>query len=269
MLIAFTLVALLGAPSSTVPSTNSAIAAARQEVDVRAKFIELHAKNDAAGCEKLFREHAGEVLGTIDADLEGALATWEKNPEAPDMKAIAEQQVRALWGAKLATKVSGDPIFTDYTSAFIGWTPEQRRQFRGGQAAFGRARKALKAGEHDNAAVAARECVELAAPIGDWWGQAMGLSALGQVLSAQQKHAEAVTALSQAALIYRQLQLVGDEYNSIRTLAGALRASGALRRAHAALERAAELAQRVGDERGKTAIEAQLAELAKELGELE
>lgn len=260
-------VALLTSPSPALIS-NAPTSTALQEVDVRAAFVALHAKNDAAGCEKLFREHPGDVLETIDADLEGSLAVWEKNPEAPDQQAIAEQQVRALWGAKLATKVSGDPIFTDYTSAFIGWTPEQRRQFRGGQAAFGRSRKALKAGEHDNAAAAARECVELAAPLGDWWGQAMGLSALGQVLAAQQKHAEAVTPLSQAALIYRQLQRVGDEYNAIRTLAGALRSSGALRRAHAALERAAELAQRLGDERGKTTIEAQLAELAKEIGEL-
>lgn len=247
-------------------TASAAPSLAVQEVDVRAKFVELHAKNDAAGCEKLFREHAGEVLGTIDADLEGSLATWEKNPDAPDAKAIAEQQVRALWGAKLATKVSGDPIFTDYTSAFIGWTPEQRRQFRAGQAAFGRARKALKANEHDSAAQAARECVELAAPLGDWWGQAMGLSALGQVLAAQKRPAEAVTALSQATLIYRQLQLVGDEYNTLRTLAGALRASGSPRRAHAALERASELAQRLGDERGKSAIDTQLAELEKELG---
>lgn len=250
-------------PATAAPAS---LAMSVQEVDVRAKFVELHAKNDEAGCEKLFREHPGDVLGTIDADLEGSLAIWEKNPDAPDAKAIAEAQVRALWGAKLASKTSGDPIFTDYTSAFIGWTPEHKRQFRAGQAAFGRARKALKANEHEAAAQAARECVELAAPLGDWWGQAMGLSALGQVLATQGKHAEAITPLSQAVLVYRQLQLVGDEYNAIRTLAGALRASGALRRAHAALERAAELGERLGDARGKSAIETQLAELQKELG---
>jgi hypothetical protein len=266
MLIALALLPLVVNPGSVASATSPAAPLAQAErVDVRAKFVELHAKNDAAGCEKLWKEHPGDVLGAIDADLEGSLATWELSPGQPDVQRMLEQQKRALWGAKLASQASGNPLFLDYASAFVGWNDGQKKQFRAGQAAYGRARSALKAKDFAAAAAAARECAELAAPLGDWWGQAMGLSALGQTFASEGKHAEAIGPLAQAALVYRDLQLVGDEYNATRTLAGALRATGALQRAHAALERASTLAEVLGDAEGRKQIVAQLEELRTQL----
>lgn len=262
MNIALLLFLALAPSSSFAPPHTSAPA---QEVDVRAKFVELHAKNDEAGCEKLFREHPGDVLGTIDADLEGSLGIWEKNPAAPEVGAINDLHTRALWGARIATRVSGDPIFLDYASSFVGWNEQQKKKFRGGQDAYRKARAALKAKDWAAAASAARECVELAAPLGDWWGQAMGLGALGQVLIAEGKHPDAIAPLAQAALIYRELQLTGDEYGMQRTLVTALLATGATQRAHAALVRAKQLAEVLGDTKGAAELASQMAELEARL----
>jgi tetratricopeptide (TPR) repeat protein len=264
MLNALLLVSLAHfAPVAAAPT--AAVNAAAQEVDVRASFVELHAKNDEAGCEKLFRTHPGDVLGTIDADLEGSLATWEKAPEKPDEAAIAAQHSRALWGARIASRVSSNPIFLDYTSAFVGWTPEQKKNFRGGQGAHGRSRRALKAKDYAAAAAAARECIELAAPLGDWWGHAMGLAALGQTLATEGKHNEALAPLAEAALIYRQLQFSRDELGLQRTLGASLVALGAKQRALAALERALVLSEQLGDAKGVEALKAQLDPLRADL----
>lgn len=262
MLTALALVALLATP--TANSAPLATPSAQEQVDVRAKFVELHAKNDEAGCESLWKQHPGEVLGAIDADLEGSLAAWEKNSAAPDVKAIAEQHARALWGAKLATQASGHPIFLDYASSFVGWTDEQKKDFRAGQKAYGRARSAMKAKDFAAAAAAGRECADLAAPLGDWWGLAMGLSAEGTALAAQGKPDEALAPLSQAALVYHDLGLIGDEYRTLRTLATALVEAKRPERAKAALARAIELADLVGDSNGRAALEAQLAKLVGE-----
>jgi hypothetical protein len=231
------------------------IAGQQEAQSARERFVALHAKQDAEGCKTLWKERQHEILYTFDEDLEAALALWEKSPNKPDNAAIAELHARALWGARQASEALHAPIFLDYASAFASQNDAQRKQFRAGQKAHGEARAAIKAGDWDKAQAKARECVGHAAPLGDWWGHAMGLSALGTAYSGGGKLAEAVAPLGEAALIYRSLRLPGDEYVALRRLATVLIETGAKPRARTVIERALELAQVLGDEQGRTELE--------------
>ena len=215
---------------------------------------------DAAALGELWLAHPDRILTTIDADLEGSLAEWERPAEEADVEKIRQLQERALWGARIASSVTGRPIFADYASSFVGWNDEQKRAFRDGQAAFGRARQALRGGEEQraDALAAARECRELALPLGDWWGAAMGLSGEGQAHSSMGSHAEGLVASSQARLIYSQLGLSGSEYGCMKTMADQLEALERWPRLITTLEAAVELGSALGDTKGVAALEARL-----------
>ena len=219
--------------------------------DVRAQFLELAEKSDAIAVAKLWRENPYEILGAIDADLEGALATWEKSPDAGVTDAIKKQNARAVWGARIASEATGHPIFADYATSYAGFTTEQKKSFRGGQKAHGRARKAMEAKDYAGAAKAGRECADLALPLGDWWGYAMGLSAEGQALAASEDNEKALVSLSQARVIYHDLGLVGDEYGCTRSMAKVLLALKRYERALATVRSAIALREIVGDEKGQ------------------
>jgi len=186
--------------------------------DVKARYHELFAAADDAGLAELWRANPGAILVTIDSDLEGSLSVWEAAPDAPDRKAIAELQRRALWGARVATEVTGRSIFRDYCASFVGWTDEQKKSFRAGQGAYGAARKALEESRFDDALEAAQRCRTLAAPLGDWWGTAMGYSAEGRALKGLGRHAEALAASGQARLLYQALGLKRNEFSDLSNM---------------------------------------------------
>ena len=227
------------------------------EVDVRALFVECAAKNDGAGCTKLWREHPYEVLGTIDADLEGSLAAWEKDGAKADQAQILQMHKRALWGAKLASEAFATPIFLDYASSFVGWNDEQKANFRQGQAAHGQARAALKKGDHAAAATHARSCADLALPLGDWWGYSMGLAAEGLALAASNQDAQAASQLSKASILYRDQGLIGAQRECVAALVSVCERSKRPERARAAAREWLALTQTMGDQKGMPqAIEA-------------
>lgn len=255
------LAALLAFAPSTASAPSLPLAAEQEAPSTRERFVALHAQQDAEGCKALWKANPHEILYTIDEDLEAALATWEKSPEKPDSATIASLHARALWGARLASEALFAPMFLDYASAFTSQSDAQKRQFRAGQKSHGEARAAIKAGDWEKAQAKARECVGHAAPLGDWWGHAMGLSALGTACSGGGKLADAIAPLGEAALIYRNLRLPGDEYVALRRLATVLAETGAKPRAKVVLERALELAQVLGDDKGR----AELESLAKSL----
>lgn len=167
---------------------------------------------------ELWRENPGEVLYTIDSYLEGALAVWEQEGE-PEPGAIEALHRRALRGALAADEAFGRGIFTDYASSFVGWTDEQKRQFRAGQAAYGAARDARRAGDAEGQLASARRCVELAEPLGDWWGTAMGLTATGMALEELGESEGALRAHSRARLLHQQLGLFGSEMRNLMAMA--------------------------------------------------
>lgn len=187
--------------------------------DVASSYRALHAAGDAAGLAELWVAHPDQILVTIDADLEGSLSLWEQADGEPDSEAVAALQRRAVWGARVASEATGKGIFADYASAFVGWTDEQKQRFRAGQAAFGSCRQALAAGDQQAALEAAVSCRDLALPLGDWWGAAMGLSMEGQVLAAMGRHEQALAPLGRARLLYEQLGLTGSAFSALAQLA--------------------------------------------------
>ena len=114
---------------------------AAQEPDVRARFVELADKGDRDGVVALWKANPGEVLGVIDADLEGSLAAKEQGAKR-DAPEVLGMRRRALFGADCALAAGVDPLLADYVSAFAGFDEAAERRFREGQKAFGAARAA-------------------------------------------------------------------------------------------------------------------------------
>lgn len=228
--------------------------------DVRKQFVELAGKQDHDAVLALFRAHPSAVLGAIDADLEGSLKVREKSTE-PDMQKINDLQSRALWGARIAAEASGHPMILDYASSFVGWNDAERKRFREGQAAFGRAMKALAAEEPDKALAAAMECLQLSGPLGDWWGSAMGCDAIASAQAALENHEKALESAAFARTIYHDLGLEGDEYTVLQTMIEACRKLGRTARAKVACDSAIVLAKKLKDDDGQKRLEQTRVEL--------
>ena len=227
---------------------------------VRKQFVELAGKQDHDACLALWRANPGAVLGTIDADLEGSLKVREKAGE-PDLQKINELLTRAMWGAQIAAEASGHPMILDYAASFVGWNDAERKRFRGGQAAFGRALKALDAKEADKALAAGEECLSLARPLGDWWGTAMGFDAIAAAQEALGQHEKALEAASVARTIYHDLGLEGDEYSALQSMTSMCQKLGRIARAKVSCDAAIALAKRLKDDDGQKRLEQKRVEL--------
>jgi len=224
-------------------------------------YHEACVAGDREALAELWRAEPGRILPTFDADLEAGLATWEESPDDPDTAAIAALYDRALWAAEVASDVTGHPIFADYASSFVGWDTDQKRRFRKGQQAYGRAMGALRESRLDEALAAGRECKELALPLGDWWGSAMGYTAEAMALARLERWDEALVAAGQGRNLYRDLGLRGSEYQNARILADGAFALGRTIRARNAFRVALAMAEELGDEQGAALIRERLAQL--------
>jgi hypothetical protein len=239
---------------ATQPEPAAEVPAPAKEIPVRQQFLDLHARKDAEQCAELWRANPGAILQTIDEDLEASLAAWEQSREAPDEVAIRTQEERALWGARIASEATGHPIFLDYASSFAGFDDKQKASFRAGQMAHSEARRALGGGDKAKALEQARKCCELALPLGDWWGYAMGLETGSMAQLALKQHDGAAADASRAAVIYRDLGLAGNEASCWRVAAESLLEQGRALRAHAAITRALALVEPTGDAKRKTTL---------------
>ncbi|MCC6405569.1 MAG: hypothetical protein IT453_00285 [Planctomycetes bacterium] len=237
---------------------------AAQEEDVVGRFAELAKAGDTAATVELWKKHPDATLGTIDEYLEGSLATIEQaaqEKKAVDPKQIEDMHATAIFGALAADQAFGTTIFADYASAFAGFDGAEQKAFRRGQGAHGEARKALKAKKFDEALKRATECRDLAQPLGDWWGTAMGLGAMGAAYEGLGKQADALNCHAQAAQIYHDLRLVGNEYQETAAVAKLCAELGRKPRAKVAATRALELAKQLGDADGAKVLEALVAKL--------
>lgn len=227
--------------------------AAQDGDEITKLYRECAETEDRDALVTLWKENPHVILYTIDADLEGSLKLVESS-ETPDMDAVAALHKRALFGAACADMATDSPIFVEYATSFIGWTPEQQKTFRAGQKAYGAARAAMKDGDMDAAAKHGAECAELAEPLGDWWGTAMGFSAQGAALHNAGKHDDAVVPLTRARMIYHDLGLVRAEYSVLKNLAATLVALDRKPRARGAIRQAMGLSRLLGDEEGGKAL---------------
>lgn len=207
--------------------------------EVAQKYHALAAARDLEALGKLWEENVGLVLQTIDADLEGSLALWEKDPEAAPAEEIHKLQQRALFGARAASVALDEPIFLDYASSFVGWDEPQKRAFRAGQQVYARAAKELKEENHETAFEAAKETVERATALGDWWGAAMGYGAQGDAARHLGWFEDALAAYGLARQVNHAL---GLQYAEYRNLQGMLPAARAAERFQRALAIAGDLA---------------------------
>ncbi len=205
-------------------------------------YRDLATKNDIAGLEALWRQHPAAVLATIDADLEGSLKLIEEGRPRHD-KEVKAMRARARRGALAADAAFGRVIFTDYAMSFIGWQSAEQARFRNGQKAHGASREALKAGDYTAALAAGQRCVELAHPLGDWWGTAMGWGDVALAHEASGDIPAAVTAHSTAHLIYYDLGLLSSAQRHAQSMALLLEKQGNLDRAMSAIEAALNTAK--------------------------
>ncbi len=226
--------------------------------DVRKEFESMDQSDDTAGMVDLWRENPRAALGVIDSYLEGSLRVVEKKGDA---KEVAAMHTRALRGAKAASEAFDTPIFLDYASSFVGWTPEQQKSFRAGQAAFKAAAQALGAKDVEKAIAQGNECVRLARPLGDWWGTAMGLGILGQAEMQRGNAEAALEALSQARLINHDLRLLDDELECLLGMTDSLLQLDRSPRAKASAEQGLALASAIGNAEAKKAFEERVAKV--------
>lgn len=247
------------------PQEAQALEAQDERPNPMARYQALAEARDREGLAELWGSMPSSILPIFDGDLEGALATWEESPDAPDQERIDALLARAVFAAEVASEVTGRPIFVDYATSFAGWDTEQKRSFRAGQKAFGAAARALGEGNAEAALAAAVECHTLALPLGDWWGAAMGLDAEGRSLLALERPAEALTPASRARLLYSQLGLSGSELGSTILVADCCEALERWGRARAALAGALELAPPDAVDL-RTSLEARLTALDERMG---
>ncbi len=233
---------------------------AAEPKEVRKQFVQLATAKDHDGCLALWRANPTLVLGTIDADLEGSMKVREKSGD-PDLKKIEEMQSRALWGAEIAFEATGHPILRDYASSFVGWNEDERKRFRAGQAAFGKAMKALEEKDAQSALTAGTECLQLTGPLGDWWGSAMGCQAIALAQKELKNHEKALESAAFARIIYHDLGLATDEYDVLQLMIDECQALRRRPRARASVDRALELAKLLKDDEGLKRLAALRTEL--------
>jgi len=231
---------------STLPGLGLAVPQTPRE-EVALRYRELALAGDSAGLEALWKEHVGLVLATIDGDLEGSLALWEKSPEAPPSEEIAALHRRALFGARAAGAAFDEPIFTDYASSFVGWSDAQKHAFRAGQQVFGRAVKEYQDGNHEMAFKVAKETVERASALGDWWGTAMAYGVQGDAARQVGWFEDALVAYGMARQLNHALGLRSSELHNLEGMLAAARAAGRRPRALALATDLAALARLTGN----------------------
>lgn len=226
-----------------------AAAAQGRRAQVRERYRELSGAGDRTGLAGLWREHPDLVLYSIEEDLEAGLALWEASPEEPDRAAIGDAWGRALFGARIATAVTGQPIYHDYAAAFLGWDEDQRRAHRVQQRVYQRALGELEKDQLDHSggeATVAREVWERALDLGDWWGVALGYEVEGRAHQRAGMHRQALTAYSQARLYFHQLGLADSELEVLRRLVVVSELLGAWPRSRALAEDALARARALG-----------------------
>ena len=229
--------------------------------EILARYHAAAAAKDHAALVKLWRENPEATLGTIDSDLEGSLALFEKAPEAPDTPAIEAMKARAIQGAIAADEAFATQIFSDYASSFAGFDAAERKDFRAGQKAVGEAGAALRKKDHQTALEAADRAVALTWRLGDWWGYAMGLTARGRALEGLGKDEDALAAQALARRINGDLRLAGPALANGVACARLATKLGHLRRADAFRRASAEAA--LAQKNDKALLE--LAEIEKRL----
>lgn len=218
---------LFNAEPAVAPATE--LAQGGIEKPLKERYADAFASQNMTGLVELWKVNEYRVLHTIDADLEGSLALWEEAMSREgatltdaESNQIKELHARAVFGARAASEAFDRPIFLDYASAFVSWNAEQKEAFRAGQAAFSEAVGAMGQGDWEGAMKAADRCTELALPLGDWWGTAMGMGMSGAANAQLGNNDTALRLLAQSRLINDGLGLRSAARRDLQIMMGVL-----------------------------------------------
>ena len=228
--------------------------------NTQAAFEKLVAEKATAEIVELWKKSPFETLPTIDSYLEGSLKLVETSA-TPDQDAIKSMHAKALNGAGAADVAFGTVIFSEYASSFIGWNREQQKQFRLGQRAYSEAGAALQAKRFEASLAAGQDCLAKAQPLGDWWGTAMGYSAIGAAQKGLGDTEKSLMAYTSSRAIYHDLRLGRSELNCTVEMAKLLKEANNTVRARVTCMQGIVLAEKLGD----SATKAKLAEIHKSL----
>lgn len=175
-------------------------------------------RKDDAAIEGAFRERPFEVILLVDGYLEAWLSNVEGKAEGEakvaDPKTLLD---KALDSAARADKALGGDGYTKYAKAWAGWTPEQQKQFRQGQAEYGAGRAAQKDKKLAEAKKHYENSLGLAAPLGDLWGEAQAHQSLGDVAMGEDRVDAAIEHFTKAKTIYASIRHQGG-MRSMRAL---------------------------------------------------
>ena len=234
-----------------------------EEPSIVERFEALHAAEDEAGIEELFRARPFEVVYLIDDYLTEWLALVDQDARQGD-----PQRPFAL--AAAAAGHADDTFGTDAYGKHVGarekWSSEERDRFREAEQRYRRGRDAQKARDYDAAREAYQHAVDVAAELGD--GRLLGLAAqkLGDLaigagdLEAGVEHHERALAL-----------LTGLRHpglgRSCRALAFVHEREGRLAEARRLLEQMLEAAKLAGREEKAAPVRNDLARLCRALGD--
>jgi hypothetical protein len=199
-MIQFMACMILTATTQTAP--NDALAPARLE--------KMLAVGDREMIIQVFKRNDDHVLVFIDRYLEGGLKMIEDGKSEEE----AMQSFRkAIAFAKIADEALPGATFVEYAAGFASWSPQERVQFRRGQAEYRAGRKAMD--DPEKAAEHFRASLKIAESLRDTWGMAMALGGLVQSELAMGRHAKVEEAARQAVQVCAQLRLRLDQVRAL------------------------------------------------------
>jgi len=227
----------------------------------------LYAKGEQTRLAVAFKENGWNILGYIDTHCEGWLALLEDGQDKTEAgkQKILELQTKGRDVARIADLALGDTRFSAYVQNFYGWSADQRKAFREGQALFKQAETILGAAASPQEALQAvtplRQSIERSRPLGDTWGQSMALSALGRVQEQNNQLAEAASTMNDAVRLGREIRDLDSVWNGLGVQYQVGARQNRYEEAKAALQEQYLIALDLKDDKTQKKVQHQLVEL--------
>lgn len=231
-----------------------------EELD-HAKMEAWLKKDDEHAIKKAFIHNEEAALPFVDEYLEGGLAKLE---EGKDKASTRDQYAKGVAFAKMADEALSNGVLSKYASAYVGWTPEQQKQFREAQAEYRKGRELMS--KPAEALPHLEQSLKLCSPLGDLWGQAMCFSKLTTTLHALNRHDDAVGAASKAIILNESLHQLSAQAQDLITRAHCFAALDKKTEAEKDLQAASVVINKVQDEKRKAELRNRCAEIYQMIG---
>ena len=192
-----------------------------ETLEGRDLYDALYAAGEIGRLKAALHDDGWQVLPYIDSHCEGWLSMVERGAADNEegRKAMADMQAKGRKLADLADAALGDTRFTTYVSAFYGWTPEQQKQFREGQALYHDGEKLLSTAtspvEAKRALTPLQQSYERARPLGDTWGQSMAMALIARIQADNDMDAESRATAREAERLGREIRDLGSVWTAL------------------------------------------------------